>query len=174
LDEFVITCRGVDRGNATPESLALIRGGRHEAGKNPSRATKLHRAIYARHPGVKSIINAMPVNATAFAVTGEKLDARTIPESYIFLREVETLPFGVHLLDPERVADLITPESPVMLIENDGVLVLGRGVLDAFDRLEVLESTAEALINSRAVGPVHPMPEEAIRELVTTFVRPWD
>jgi len=31
---------------------------------------------------------------------------------------------------------------------------LGTSVLNAFDRLEVLEATAETVINSRAIGPV--------------------
>ncbi len=37
-------------------------------------------------------------------------------------------------------------------LENDGTLVSGRSILDAFDRLEVLETTAEALINNRSLG----------------------
>ena len=69
------------------------------------------------------------------------------------------------------VAGAVSPDRPVALIENDGVLVLGTGVLDAFDRLEVLESTAEAVINSRAVGEVHRMDDERIEELVRAFVR---
>jgi L-fuculose-phosphate aldolase len=54
-------------------------------------------------------------------------------------------------------------------MENNGVLVVGSSVLDAFDRLEVLESTAEALINARPLGPVHPMEEGPIRRLKEAF-----
>jgi L-fuculose-phosphate aldolase len=49
------------------------------------------------------------------------------------------------------------------------VLVTGESVLEAFDRLEVLESTAEALINARALGPLSPMDERAIAELEAIF-----
>jgi L-fuculose-phosphate aldolase len=45
-------------------------------------------------------------------------------------------------------------------------------VLDAFDRLEVLEATAEAVINSRAIGPVHRRGDAVIEELVQAFSRP--
>jgi L-fuculose-phosphate aldolase len=41
------------------------------------------------------------------------------------------------------------PRRPAALLENDGVLVTGRDILEAFDRLEVLESAAEAIINCR-------------------------
>ena len=49
------------------------------------------------------------------------------------------------------------------------VLVTGSSVLDAFDRLEVLESTAEAVINARAIGEVSAMPDAVIRELRDVF-----
>jgi L-fuculose-phosphate aldolase len=42
-------------------------------------------------------------------------------------------------------------------------------VLDAFDRLEVLESTAEAVINAHAIGEVSAMPNEVIRSLRDAF-----
>jgi L-fuculose-phosphate aldolase len=167
-DEFVITCYGIDRSTVVPEDLALIRAGRTEAGKRPSRATPIHRAIYALHPSVRAVVNATPVNATAFAVTPTPLDARTIPESYLFLRQVATAPFASHG-HPEELAGMISPDRPVLLLENNGAMVVGTTVLDAFDRLEVLESTAEALINSRPIGQLHPMDSAAIQELMTAF-----
>ena len=127
-------------------------------------------AIYDAHPAVNAVVNAYPVNATAFGVTASPLEARTIPESYLFLRDVGVVPFGAQYGDGEAVASAVSPDRPVALIENDGVLVIGTGVLDAFDRLEVLESTAEAIINSRAVGEVHRMDDERIEELVRAFV----
>ena len=45
----------------------------------------------------------------------------------------------------------------------------GSSVLDAFDRLEVLESTAEAVINASAIGEVSVMPETVIEELRQAF-----
>jgi len=42
-------------------------------------------------------------------------------------------------------------------------------VLDAFDRLEVLETTAEAIVNSRPLGNVVPMSDEVIAELTAAF-----
>lgn len=171
-DSFVITPRGCDRAELLPEELVLIEQGRAEAGKRASFAARLHRAIYARHPGVQAIVNATPVNATAYAVVNEHLDTRTIPESYVFLRGVEKLPLSVLSEDPAAVAARLSPNFPVYLIENDGAMVLGTSLLDAFDRLEVLESTAEALINCRPLGTVRVMGDDVIRELETAFHLP--
>jgi L-fuculose-phosphate aldolase len=49
------------------------------------------------------------------------------------------------------------------------VQVWGTSVLDAFDRLEVLETTAEAMINSRPLGAMVPMSDEAIADLNKEF-----
>ena len=50
-----------------------------------------------------------------------------------------------------------------------GALVVGRTLLEAFDRLEVLEATAEALTLSRPLGPLVPMPDAALAELRRAF-----
>lgn len=169
-ESFLITGELVDRATITPDQLVLVRGGRCEAGGRPSRAHLLHAPIYARHPEIHAIVNATPVNATAFSVSEARLDTRTIPESYIFLRDVAVLPFAGIYDEPASIASALSPAAPIALIQNDCALVLGRSILDAFDRLEVLESTAEAVINSRALGEVRPMNDGVIRELVEAFL----
>ena len=127
-----------------------------------------HQAIYEKHPDVQAIVFAHPVNATAFSVTDAPLDVRTIPESYVFLRDVQRVPYGIQYRDDGSIADYVSASIPAAILENDGVLVTGSSVLDAFDRLEVLESTAEAVINARAIGEVSVMSSESS----TNFVQP--
>ena len=86
----------------------------------------------------------------------------------MFLRTVNVAPFAI-LSQPAAIASMVSLKTPVLLLENNGALVAGTSVLDAFDRLEVLESTAEALINSRPIGPLHPMDDEAIGSLMKAF-----
>ena len=171
-DSFLITPYQVDRCFLQPSDLVLVRNGAGEQGKTASRAARCHQELYQRHAQLGAIVNAYPVNATAFCVTQAELDARTIPESYIFLRDVQRIPFGLQFREPARLPDLLTPEQPVALMQNDGVMVLGTTILDAFDRLEVLESTAEALINARSLGDISPMPPAVIEELQNAFLKP--
>jgi L-fuculose-phosphate aldolase len=110
------------------------------------------------------------VNATAFSVTGAPLDSRTIPESYIVIREVSRFPYGLQFSDAAALAAAMPPRRPAALLENDGVMVTGGDILEAFDRLEVLESTAEAIINCRTVGTLAPMPDAVTRELDRVFL----
>jgi L-fuculose-phosphate aldolase len=172
LDEntFLITPRRRDRLELAPGGIVRARRGACERGKRPSRAALLHALIYERHPEVGAIINAQPAHASAFCMTSAPLSTRTIPESYVVLNEVPKLPFLRIVEDAERIAQEVSlKKRPVVLIENEGALVLGRDVLDAFDRLEVLEATTEALLLARPLGPVVPMPDNAIDELRRAF-----
>jgi L-fuculose-phosphate aldolase len=170
FNDFIITPSQKDREMLQAVDLVRVRDGVHETGKSPSRACRLHAAIYAMHPEVQSIVFAHPVNATAFSITDMELDSRTIPESYIFLRDVKRLPFGIQYdSDASSFANHVSINQPAALLDNDGVVVLGKSVLDAFDRLEVLETTAEAIINARSLGKISTMNEQVIDELKKAF-----
>ena len=86
------------------------------------------------------------------------------------MRKIARIPYGVQFVDHEAVAAAISPQQPAALLENDGVLVTGKDVLEAFDRLEVLESTAEAIINCGVVGRMAPMPDTVTEELERVFL----
>lgn len=167
---FLITPYRLDRGAIDAGDLVLVSGGRVERGAGPSRAAAIHEAIYRAHPEIGAIINAYPVNATAFSVTGAEVDTRTIPESYVVVRRPAWAPYAVWHEEPDRMAAMLSDMQPAVILENDGVLVTGSDVLETFDRLEVLESTADALIHSRAVGSLSPMSDEVIRELDHVFL----
>jgi L-fuculose-phosphate aldolase len=169
-DTFLVTPRRRDRLELT--AGGLVRATRHacERGRRPSRAALLHALIYERHPEVGAILNAQPAHASAFCMTAAPLGTRTIPESYLVLRDAPRLPFHRIVEDAAALAGEVSlAHRPVVLIENEGALVLGRDVLEAFDRLEVLEATAEALLLARPLGPVVPMPDPAIAELRRVF-----
>ena len=140
-----------------------------EDGKKARRAVVAHQDIYHRHPAVQAIVFAHPVNATCFSVMGACFDTRGIPESYVFLRDVADVPYGIQYRNDGQIAEHVSSEKPVAILENDGVLVTGSTVLDASDHLEVLEATVEAVINSRAVGDVSSMLSETITEMRKVF-----
>lgn len=168
-DTFLITPHRVDRSRLTIDDIVLVHEGAPESGKTPSGSSRNHRSIYREHPRIQSIVNAYPVNATAFGLTDTPLDSRTIPESYLFLKDVNRVKYGIQFGDGTTLAKLASPKNPILILDNDGVQVWGTSILDAFDRLEVLETTAEAMINSRPLGAMVPMSDEAIAELNEAF-----
>lgn len=166
---FLITPTGLDRRSLEIEDLVLIDSGRREAGKLPSRSVRLHAAIYDRRPELQTVMTAQPPHATAFAIAGIDFDSRTIPETYILLRDVPLIPYGTQYTAPAEIANRVSLQTPVLLIQNDCVLTAGRSVLDAFDRLEVLEYSARALLDTAAIGPVVPIAADDIGALEEAF-----
>ena len=169
-NSFLITPTGLDRRSLEIEDIVLIQDGKREWGKLPSRSVCLHTAIYRQHPEIGCVMTAQSPNITAYAIASRKYDTKTIPESYILLRDMPTVPFGAQYQEPERIAEALSPRTPVLLIQNDCVLTTGSTVLQAFDRLEVAEYSAKSLIDTSSIGELVPIGDEEIRELEQRFL----
>lgn len=166
---FVITPFNFDRAYLEEDDLVRVKAGMKELGKTPSRAVHLHQRIYETHPDIQAILLAHPVHAMAFAVSDADFDARTIPESYILLRDVKKVPYDEIYTDPEKMAAEFSPSCPAVMVENDCVIVTGASLLQAFDRLEVMESTAHSIISARELGPIVHITSPEIAELKKAF-----
>ncbi len=169
---FIITPYDEDRKYLDISDIVRIEGDKKEAGKMPSRSVMLHKMIYEKHPHINSVIIAHPPAIMAFAVTDESFDSRTIPESYILLRNIQKLPFGSSFMQQGMVADLLVESNPIVMVENDCVIVTGNSLLNAFDRLEVAEYSAKALISSKSLGPVVMIDDSQIRDIEIAFKLP--
>ncbi|MCB8924105.1 MAG: class II aldolase/adducin family protein [Ardenticatenaceae bacterium] len=168
-DSFLITPTGHDRRTLEVGDVVLVRHGVREAGKLPSRSVRLHEAIYAHNPDVNCVMTAQCPNATAYAITPSKFDSRTIPESFILLRDIPLIPFKTLYTQAETVAEMISLHTPVAMVENDCVLAVGTDVLNAFDRLEVAEYSARSLIDTAVLGQLVPIGDEEIHDLEVAF-----
>jgi L-fuculose-phosphate aldolase len=171
IDEksFIITPYGVDRKYIEAEDIVKIEGDYKEAGKMPSRSVLLHKYIYEKHSHINSVIIAHAPNIMAFAVTEQNFDSRTIPESYILLRETPKFPFGASFINPERLAGAFTKDVPIALVANDCVIATGSSLINAFDRLEVAEYSAKAVISSRNLGEIVIIDDDKISNLKKAF-----
>ncbi len=168
-DSFLITPYGKDRAYLSPEDLVCIKGGMKEQGKTPSRAVRFHQMIYQLNPDVGAILLAHPPYTMAFAVTPVKFDPRTIPESYIMLRETCKESFGDIYRTPEQAAKRISAAVPGIIFENECVVMTGKTLLEAFDRLEVAEATARSIALSRDIGKIVHITDQEIEELKVAF-----
>ncbi len=168
-DSFVITPFNYDRAYLEEDDLVRVKAGMKELGKTPSRAVHLHEKIYETHPDIQAILLAHPVHAMAFAVTDAAFDARTIPESYILLRDVKKIPYEEIYTNPDQMAKEFVPSCPAVMVENDCVIVTGGSLLQAFDRLEVMESTALSIISAQEIGPIVHITDPEIEEIKEAF-----
>ncbi len=168
-DSFLITPFGKDRAYLEEGDLVRVKAGMKEVGKMPSRAVQFHAEVYKHNPEIRAILQAHPLNAMAFAVTDAKFDPRTIPESYILLRDIKKIPYGQIYEDVAGTAKEFGPASPALMLEDDCVIVTGDSLLQAFDRLEVLETTAHSIINSIDIGKIVHITDEEVEDLKVAF-----
>ncbi len=164
-DRFVITPQKRDRLHLKPEDLRIVENNREK----PDWMSAVHQAIYQAHPNIHSVIYCQPPYTMAFAVTDEPLDSRIIPESYVVMRDIPRFTGTAKLADPRALAELFDESTPIVLMENDGILVTGQNMPEAFDRLEVTENSAMSMIMARSLGKMFPIDEKGLAEIRAGF-----
>ncbi len=167
---ILITPYGIDRKYLDIEHMVLVQDGKTEEGKTPSRSLKLHLEIYRKQPDIHAIIIAHPTNVMAFGVSDTRLDTRTIPESYIVLRDIPMLPYGAQFMEMENLTSMVSADVPIVLVENDCLVVTGENLLHAYDRLEVAEFSAKAVIEAKSVGEIIPINDDQVEALKKAFL----
>ncbi len=165
---LLIAADGADNATLGPRDLVYVEGEHCEAGRTPNPLVTLHRAVYAAHPHVHAIATALPPNLMAFAASDVPFDARTIPEAYMFLKSVPTLPFAARF-DGAQVAQSLHEKAPVLLIESACAVVTGASPFAVFDRLEVADFTARSILDAGAIGRLKPMPDEVLKEICRVY-----
>ena len=158
----------VTRTFITEEDLIRVDAGVALGGDAEAEAA-FHRSIYLKHSDVNAVMLARPLHVMAFGVTDTPFDPRTIPESYILLRDVKRMSYGDIYVKQDETAEYFGESTPAALVENDCVIVTGASLLQAFDRLEVMESTAHSIINATAVGQIVHISQEEVEDLKVAF-----
>lgn len=166
---FIITPLHADPAYLEADDLVRIQDGAKEPGKTPDADVLLHQKIYDKNPQIGAIAFAQPVHSMVFAVTDMPFDTRTIPESYILLRDVKRIPFEAAYQNLDDVAATFDNAHPVLLVENKSVIVTGASMLQVFDRLEVMEMTAASILKAQALGTIAHIPSDEIAALKTAF-----
>ncbi len=145
-ENILITPSGTDKGLLKPEEIGIMDMTGRVVGKSfkPSIESEIHLEIYRRRVEVNAIVHAHPVAASAFAASTALLKTSYHAEAEAILGAI-------------GYADYCCPGSPELaekvaaevcnynciLMRNHGALCVGDRLLQAFDRLEVLETTAQ-------------------------------
>ena len=112
-----------------------------------SMETGMHLSIYKKRQDVKAIIHAHSTFATGFAVMQKEINNKLTGEIRAIIGNIDTASYA--LMGSEELAQKVSDKSVntnVILMENHGVIALGENLLQAFNRIEVLESAAKMTI----------------------------
>lgn len=163
-NDFLIT-PGLSNWDLRLDDIVQVKSGQREKGKYPCRSAYLHQAIYEKHKDVNAIIITQSPYLTSFAITGAEFNVRTIPETWIYLQNVQMVEFGEQFDGVNKIPGIISVENPVVIVKNECVIVAGNKLLQAFDYLEVAEFSAKSLVLSTTLGKMIPISDGQVEEL---------
>ena len=166
---ILLTPSATDKGNMRAEQIAEIGldGANHTPHLKPSIETSMHLEIYKRHPHVQAIVHAHPPCASTFTVVRKPLNVRLIAEAYAMVGEPAIAPYAL-MGTPEladSVADSLKENTFCVLMENHGVLCIGDSLLQAFDRIEVLENAAKINLCANQLGGARELTDAQCHEI---------
>lgn len=135
-----------------------------------SMETKMHLEVYKARPDVFAIVHAHPMFATSYAGTDLKINTRISGESRALLGEPVYADYA--LMGTEELAKKVascTKDGNVIIMQNHGVLTVGKNLFEAYDRIEVLEAAAKISYITEMLGKRKELNENQLKEIDDLF-----
>lgn len=166
-DMVVITSSGVANGYLTENDFAVVDfDGNAIEGEKPSSERMLHIEFYKKRPEMNYVLHVHSPYLTAFASAGIALDDKISPEIiYCF----EKIPLAEYSIPGSK--ELVEKTSKyfenydVVLMANHGVIIAGKGIKDAFYKLDLCENYAKTVICAKLLGGAKILPEEEVEKI---------
>lgn len=170
----LITPSQTDKGRMKADDIAMVdmRARILSTKLKPSMETGMHLAVYHARPEIRCLVHAHPPFATAYAASHLNIDTSIISEAHAVIGKTVLAPYA--LMGSDELAANVAKaakEANVIVLANHGVLALGTNLLEAFDRLEVIESCARIGLYGRLLGKSHPLNSDQLAA-IDNFLKP--
>lgn len=136
----------------------------------PSSEVLMHLEVYQQRPDIEGVVHAHPMFATMWAVAGQALDARMLPETVVSMVHIPLANYATPSTPgvPESIRPFVA-DYQACLLEHHGALTWASDVTAAYLLMERLEFTAEILWRLNQGGVSRVLPDEEIEHLLTLF-----
>ena len=167
-NEVIGTPAGVCKGYLTPEMLVTCdMEGKERSSGRISTEIQMHLAVYRARPDVKAVVHAHPPKCTGFAVAGVPLDRAVLAEVVVTLGCIPLADYATpSTKELAESVDRLVRTSDGVLLSNHGALTVGRDILDAYYKMEVIEHFAEITLISRQLGGERLLPRGEVSRLL--------
>jgi L-fuculose-phosphate aldolase len=171
-DIIVLTPSATDKGRMRWREVGLmnISGENLTPGLKPSIESEMHLSIYRRKKDIKAIVHAHPVCASAFTAMKCGINTNLTAEARAILGDPVFVPYA--LMGTSELASLAADhvmQSDILLLENHGILTTGSSLLQAFDKIEVLENAARMTLIVEIIKKKSPLTRERIHQIDKLF-----
>jgi L-fuculose-phosphate aldolase len=172
-DELIlITPSATDKGRMKWKEVGLVNifGDNLTPHLKPSIETTMHLSIYKKKKEVLAIVHAHPVFASLFTAIKAKINTNLTAEAKAILGNPLFVRYAV--MGSAALAEVAAEnilKSDILLLENHGILTTGSNLLQAFDKIEVLENAAKMTLLAEMTGRKRPLDKARILELEKLF-----
>ena len=167
-DKILITTSGSSNGYLAEDELVLVdfEGKSLEEGKKPSSEKMLHVEFYKQRPDVNYIIHVHPVFLSSFACCQIALDEPIMAENVFYFGQIPLAEYGLPgSMDLVEKTAKYFKDYDAILMANHGFVVGDKTIKDAFLKLELAESYAQVVFNTKMMGGAVLFNQEQVDEI---------
>ncbi len=154
-DKILITSSGSSNGYLSEDELVLIdyNGNLVDGNKKPSSEKMLHVEFYKQRPDVNYIIHVHAPYLSSFACCHIPLDEPIMAENVFYFGEIPLAEYGLpSSMDLVEKTAKYFKDYDAVLMANHGFIVGDKTIKDAFLKLELAESYAQVVFNTKMMG----------------------
>ena len=167
-DKILITSSGSANGYLSEDELVLMdfEGNLVEGNKKPSSEKMLHAEFYRQRPDVNYIIHVHSPFLSTFACCHIALDEPIMAENVFYFGQIPLAEYGLpSSLDLVKKTAKYFKDYDAVLMANHGFIVGDKTIKDAFLKLELAESYAQVVFNTKVLGKPVLFSEEQVAEI---------
>ena len=167
-DKILITTSGSANEYLEEDELVLIdfNGNLTDSGKKPSSEKMLHVEYYKQRPDINFILHVHPPYLSTFAACKKALDEPIMPENLFYFGQIPLAEYGLPGSDDlvEKTAKYFKDYN-VILMANHGMISAGKSVKEAYLNLELAESYAQVILQTKLLGGAKFLTEKEVEEI---------
>lgn len=167
-NKIYITPSATCKGFLSEETIVVtdMDGNIIEGTGKPSSEIKLHIAAYRFRKDISSVVHAHTPYATAYAIANKPIETKAYPELIAIFGKIPLVKYGTPSTDEIYAGiDEYIYEYDVILLANHGIMSVGSDALEAFFKLEAVESIAKTLTIAKMHGGEKELPVDKLEEL---------
>lgn len=167
-NRILVTPAGKNKGFLKDKDLVLVdlKGKKISGNLEPSSELRMQLFVYQKRKDINAAVHAHAPYSLAFACARIPLAQNLLPEVIMFLGKIPLTPYATPTTEevPRSLAPFIEKHN-AFLLENHGVLTLGKDIYEAYNRLEMVERLAKVSLLCKILGKSEELSNESLEKL---------
>jgi L-fuculose-phosphate aldolase len=156
-DRYLCTATGVTfRDTAVDNVIEMdLAGHQHGGDGQPSKEYRWHAGVLATNPDVGGVVHSHSTATMAFGICGV-VPPHMTGQARAHLGQIQIVPYAA--AGSEKLRDLVVDvykrfvDTRIVLLANHGLAATGPTLLEAYNRAEIVEDSAQAYLHCKLLG----------------------